>query len=106
MTDLSVGMCCGSFVIGAVLFWHAWRDTVRARAAEMHSHVQQELLDRQNALEKRLCATIDDCLAKVHSLDVAATAEFKAMKSEFNKLSAKEGVHAFVNQAAATGKMF
>ena len=113
MSDTAVAMVCVTALFYAALGWHALTSSLRTRERceeirrnELHANVQDELIKRQAALEERLRKYVEGVDAKVAALDLATTAELKAMKRAFDQLGAKEAAHAFVNQAATGSRMF
>jgi sensor domain CHASE-containing protein len=105
--------CCVTAMLIAGFAWHAFLESLKTdlklqelKTEQLHATLQDELLQRQGLLEKRLLGEIAKVTADVKQLDNAATTELKAMKRQFDALAAKEGAHAFVNQAATTGRMF
>jgi len=113
VSDIAAALLCVSFLFVSTLAWHAWtlaiksRERVEAiRRNELHANVQDELIQRQAALEARLLKSIAEVEAKLVRLDVASTTELKAMKQEFDRFTAKDAAASHLAMGALQGRKF
>jgi hypothetical protein len=84
MTDLQTLMACVTLLGAAALFWDSRKRELASAKVVLG-----------NDAESRLSKRVDDLSAQVEKLDRRTVEEFEAMKSEFDRLKARDAIEAY-----------
>lgn len=95
MTDLQTLMACVTLLGAAALFWDAWKRSTSTIYAKQIEDVEKRIGERVAGYELLAIERWEKSSKELNQLREDNVAEFKAMKSEFDRFKARDAIEAY-----------